>query len=166
MARDKSPVRTPQGGGSDVSAGVHGGAMVAARSTGKVVFMHYLMLSDTNYGVWAIKMKLVLHHLAVPDAGMMAITDKDTAKEAWEAIEKINIGEDRVKNGRLQALKRRFDRLYMEDSETIAEFSPKLTALVGEMCSLGGKVKDRVIVKKLFSAVPDKFLQIGGTIEQ
>jgi hypothetical protein len=54
----------------------------------------------------------------------------------------------------------------MEDSETIAEFSPKLTALVGEMRSLGAKVKDSVVVEKLFSAVPDKFLHIVGTIEQ
>ncbi|XP_015697987.1 uncharacterized protein LOC102705297 [Oryza brachyantha] len=191
MARDKSPVGTPQGGGSsDGGSGVHGGAVVAAR---KVVSMHYPILSDTNYGLWAVKMKLILHHLsawvavtgegssaseekdtealvaisqAVPDAAMMAIADKDTAKEVWEAIEKMNISEDRVKKARLQALKRRFDRLYMEDSETIAEFSPKLTALVGEMRSLDGKVKDSVVVEKLFSAVPDKFLQIVGTIEQ
>lgn len=151
------------------------------------------MLSDTNYGVWAVKMKIILRHLgvwaaikgegssggkekdiealtaisqAVPDAVMMAIADKDTAKEAWEAIEKMNVGEDRVKKARLQALKRQFDRLYMEDSETIAEFSPKLTTMVGEMRSLGAKVKDSAVVEKLFSAVPDKFRHIVGTIEQ
>uniref|UniRef100_J3LC34 DUF4219 domain-containing protein n=1 Tax=Oryza brachyantha TaxID=4533 RepID=J3LC34_ORYBR len=66
MARDKSPVGTPQGGGSgggssgDGGSGVHGGAMVAAC---KVVSMHYPMLSDTNYDLWAVKMKLILRHL-------------------------------------------------------------------------------------------------------
>ena len=34
------------------------------------------------------------------------------------------------------------------------------------MRSLGGKLKDSDVVEKLFSAVPDKFLQIIGTIEQ
>lgn len=189
MERDESPDKTPRSG----RLGDHGGAVVAARPAGKVVAMHYPMLSDTNYGVWAVKMKIILRHLgvwaaikgegssggeekdiealtaisqAVPDAVMMAIADKDTAKEAWEAIEKMNVGEDRVKKARLQALKRQFDRLYMEDSETIAEFSPKLTTMVGEMRSLGAKVKDSAVVEKLFSAVPDKFRHIVGTIEQ
>ncbi|KAF0901933.1 hypothetical protein E2562_011772 [Oryza meyeriana var. granulata] len=54
----------------------------------------------------------------------------------------------------------------MGDSETIAEFTPKLTTLVGEMRSLGAKVKDSVVVEKIFGAVPDKFLQIISTIEQ
>ncbi|KAF0899348.1 hypothetical protein E2562_018242 [Oryza meyeriana var. granulata] len=56
--------------------------------------------------------------------------------------------------------------MYMEDSETIVEFSPKLTTMVGEMRSHGAKVKDSVVVEKLFSAVPDKFLHIVGTIKQ
>jgi hypothetical protein len=120
------------------SGGTGDGAVVVARPAGKVVSMHYPMLSDTNYGVWAVKMKIILRHLgvwtaiigegssageekdiealaaisqAVPDAVMMAIAEKDMAKEAWEAIEKMNVGEDRVKKARLQALKRRFDRL-------------------------------------------------------
>jgi hypothetical protein len=25
--------------------------------------LYYPMLSDTNYGVWAVKMKIILHHL-------------------------------------------------------------------------------------------------------
>ena len=54
----------------------------------------------------------------------------------------------------------------MEDSETINGFAMKLTTLVGEIRSLGTKLDDSEVVEKLFSAVPDKFLQIIGTIEQ
>jgi hypothetical protein len=96
------------------------------------------MLTDTNYGVWAVKMKIILRHLgvwaaivgeasaeeekddealvaisqAVPDAVMMSIADKETANEAWEAIKEMNVGEDRVRKARVHALKRQFDRIY------------------------------------------------------
>jgi hypothetical protein len=150
------------------------------------------MLTDTNYGVSAVKMKIILRHLgvwaaivgeasaeeekddealvaisqAVTDVVMMSIADKETAKEAWEAIKEMNVGEDRVRKARVQALKRQFDRMYMAESETIVEFSQKLTTIVGEIRSLGAKLKDRVVMERLFSVVPDKFLPIIGTIEQ
>jgi hypothetical protein len=38
--------------------------------------------------------------------------------------------------------------------------------MVSTLHSLGAKLKDRVVVERLFSAVPDKFLPIVGTIEQ
>jgi hypothetical protein len=78
----------------------------------------------------------------------------------------MNVGEDRVRKARVQALKRQFDRMYMAESETIMEFSQKLTTIVGEIRSLGAKLKDRVVMERLFSVVPDKFLPIIGTIEQ
>ena len=55
-------------------------------------------------------------------------------------------------------LKRQLNKLHMEHSETINEFSMKLTTLVGEICSLGTKLDDSEVVEKLFSAVPDRFL--------
>uniref|UniRef100_A0A0E0JJ29 DUF4219 domain-containing protein n=1 Tax=Oryza punctata TaxID=4537 RepID=A0A0E0JJ29_ORYPU len=122
MAREKSPAGTPGSGGG---AGDHGGAVVAARLAGKVVSIHYPVLSDTNYGMWAIKMKIILRHLgiwaevvgegssageekdiealtaisqAVSDAVMMAIANKDTPKEDERQ-------RGSIKKARLQALK-------------------------------------------------------------
>ena len=103
---------------------------------------------------------------AVPDAVMMVIAEKETAKAAWDAIKVIHVGEDRVKKARVQVLKRQFDRMIMEDSETISVFSQKLSTVVGEIRSLGTEVKDSTVVEKLFGAVPDRFLPIVGTIEQ
>jgi hypothetical protein len=37
--------------------------------------------------------------------------------------------------------------------------------MVGEICSLGGELKDNMVVERLFSDVPDRFLPIIGTIE-
>ncbi|CAN1836205.1 hypothetical protein LINPERHAP1_LOCUS34680, partial [Linum perenne] len=54
----------------------------------------------------------------------------------------------------------------MDDSEEIGGFSAKLMSLVNEIRSLGGELKDGVVVDRLFSAVPDRFTPIICTIEQ
>ncbi|KAE8689063.1 hypothetical protein F3Y22_tig00110944pilonHSYRG00016 [Hibiscus syriacus] len=166
-------------------------AVVKPMARGASFPIQYPTLSETNYGIWAVKMKIILRSLgvwsviedgdtdddkdqgamvaisqAVPDDVMMAIAEKQTAKEAWDALREMRVGEDRVKKARVQVLKRQLNKLYMEDSETINEFSMKLTTLVGEIRSLGTKLDDSEVIEKLFNAVPDKFLQIIGTIEQ
>ncbi|KAB5531914.1 hypothetical protein DKX38_018584 [Salix brachista] len=166
-------------------------AVVKPMARGASIPIQYPTLSETNYGIWAVKMKIILRSLgvwsviegedtdedkdqgamvaisqAVPDDVMMAIAEKQTAKEAWDALREMRVGEDRVKKARVQVLKRQLNKLHMQDSETINEFSMKLTTLVGEIRSLGTKLDDSEVVEKLFSAVPDRFLQIIGTIEQ
>ncbi|KAB5521596.1 hypothetical protein DKX38_025915 [Salix brachista] len=166
-------------------------AVVKPTARGASIPIHYPMLSETNYGIWAVKMKIILRSLgvwsviegadtdddkdqgamvaisqAVPDDVMMAIAEKQTAKEAWDALREMRIGEDRVKKARVQVLKRQLYKVHMQDSETVNEYSMKLTALVGEIRSLGAKLEESEVVEKLFSSVPDRFLQIIGTIEQ
>ncbi|KAE8733627.1 hypothetical protein F3Y22_tig00001120pilonHSYRG00301 [Hibiscus syriacus] len=166
-------------------------AVVKPMARGASFPIQYPTLSETNYDIWVVKMKIILRSLgvwsviedgdtdddkdqgamvaisqAVPDDVMMAITEKQTEKEAWDALREMRVGEDRVKKARVQVLKRQLNKLHMEDSETINEFSMKLTTLVGEIRSLGTKLDDSEVIEKLFSAVPDKFLQIIGTIEQ
>ncbi|KAJ4794621.1 hypothetical protein LUZ62_045867 [Rhynchospora pubera] len=150
------------------------------------------MLNHENYGLWAIKMKIIMRSLcvweaidgsasidaekdhgamaaisqAVPDDVMMAIAEKEIAKEAWEAIKEMSIGEDRVKKARAQVLKRQFDRIIMDDSDNILDFSRRFTCVVSEIRSLGEELKESTVVEKLFGVVPDRFLPIIGTIEQ
>jgi gag-polypeptide of LTR copia-type/Domain of unknown function (DUF4219) len=154
--------------------------------------IQYPILNDTNYGLWAVKMKLILGTLgvweavegkesstkekdqaalaaisqSVPDSIVMTIAEKETAKEAWETIRQMSVGEDRVRKVRAQVLKRQFDRMIMADSTSIVEFSQNLMNIIGEIRSLGVEMRDSAVVEKLFSAVPDKFLPIIGTIEQ
>ncbi|KAJ4802293.1 hypothetical protein LUZ62_014859 [Rhynchospora pubera] len=166
-------------------------AVVKSTTRGATIPIQYPMLSETNYGIWAFKMKIILRSLgvwlviddgdtdddkdqgamvaisqAVPDDVMMAIAEKETAKDAWDALREMRVGEDRVKKARVQVLKRQLNNMHMENSETINKYAMKLTTLVGEIRSLGTKLDDSEIVEKLFSSVPDKFLPIIGTIEQ
>jgi hypothetical protein len=150
------------------------------------------MLEGDNYGVWAAKMKVFMRAQgvwtaiegnpkidetkdeeafaviaqAVPDAVFMTISQKDTAKEAWDTIKEMHVGDSRVKKARVQALRREFDWLSMNESEGVGEFALKLTSMVNEMRALGSKIQYITVVEKLLRAVPDKFLPIVGTIEQ
>ena len=119
------------------------------------VSIRYPMLEGDNYGVWAAKMKVFMRAQrvwtaiegnpkidetkdeeafaaiaqAVPDAVFMTISEKGTAKEAWDAVKEMHAGDDRVKKARVQALRREFDWLSMKESEGVGEFALKLTSI-------------------------------------
>ncbi|KAF0934215.1 hypothetical protein E2562_023469 [Oryza meyeriana var. granulata] len=97
---------------------------------------------------------------------VMAISEKETAKKAWDALKEMHLDEERVKKARVQTLKRELDGMYMGDSEKINEFALKVTTIVNEIRSLGTKVEETTVVEKFLRSVPDKFLPIVSTIEQ
>jgi hypothetical protein len=98
---DKPPGKV---GDADTS----GGALVARASSRGGVPVHYPQLTDTNYGVWAVKMRTLGCWSAIdgkgdydqtrdedaftalsqslPDAMVMAIVEHNSAAEPWEAI--------------------------------------------------------------------------------
>ena len=121
------------------------------------VTLRYPMLSENNYGVWAVKMKIFMRAqgvwAAVVNKGgvyekmdQMALaavvvqtvreavaiisSEHETAKEAWDALKEMNMGEQRVKKARVQTLKRVLDGMYMGDSEKINDFALKVTTIV------------------------------------
>ncbi|KAF0895888.1 hypothetical protein E2562_017534 [Oryza meyeriana var. granulata] len=155
------------------------------------VMLRYPMLGENNYGVWAVKMKIFMRAQgvwaavegnaanekmdqmalaaivqAVPEAMVMAISEKETAKEAWDALKQMNLGEERVKKARVQTLKRELDGMYMGNSEKINDFALKVTTIVNEIRSLGTRVEETTVVEKLLHSVPDKFRSLISTIEQ
>jgi hypothetical protein len=104
-----------------------------ARSGG--VTIQYPMLEGDNYGMWAAKMKVFMRAQgvwtaiegnpkidetndeeafaaiaqAMPNGVFMTISQKDTAKEAWDTMKEMHAGDNCVKKARVQALGREFD---------------------------------------------------------
>lgn len=168
------------------------GAVVVRSVARGGVPVHYPQLTDTNYGVWAVKMKILLRSLgcwsaiegkgnydqardedaftalsqSLPDAMVMAIAEDETAAQAWEAIRQMRVGEDRVKKSRVKQLKRQLDRLQMDEGETISAFGQKLMTLVAEIRNLGEKISDESVIEVLFNVVPERFADVVNTIEQ
>ena len=177
---------------SDGAKASEGAVVAHSPSSRGGIPIHYPQLTDTNYCLWAVKMKIILRSLrcwsaiegegevdptkdedafaalsqSVPDSIVMAIAEYNSAAEAWDAIRRMRVGEDRVKKANVKQLKRQLDRLEMEDRESITGFAQKLTTLVGEIRSLGEKISDESVIERLFSAVPDHFADVVNTIEQ
>lgn len=76
---------------------------------------------------------------SVPDAVMMAVANCETAHEAWEAIRRMCVGEDRVQRVRVKELKCQLDRMKMADNESAYNFAQKLMTLIGEIRSMAGR---------------------------
>ena len=103
---------TPPAARRSTTSDGDGAVVLAAPSRATNVPVQYPMLTDTNYSLWAIKMKVLMKALrvwsaidgsgeydqaadegafaalsqSVPDHVMLQVADCDTAQEAWEMI--------------------------------------------------------------------------------
>lgn len=157
--------------------------------------LSYPLLARGNYTAWSLKMKvfmqaqgvwnavescdtkavveekidkiaLAMIYQAIPEDVLLSVSEKKTAKDAWEAIKTLCQGAEKVKKARVQTLKSEFEALCMKDSDQIDEFYMKLNGLVTNIRALGEEMQESYVVKKLLRAMPTRFLQITSTMEQ
>lgn len=103
---------------------------------------------------------------SIPEDIVLSLVEKQTAKETWDTLKTIYMGVYRVKTATVQTLKAEFGILTMKETETMDDFSAKITNIVSNIRALGDKVEEADMVKKLLRAVPSKFVQNASTIEQ
>ncbi|XP_020271959.1 uncharacterized protein LOC109847124 [Asparagus officinalis] len=156
------------------------------------VTLHYPMLTKMNYAVWAIKIRVYLQaqgvwdaiepgtdvetrkdkmalaaiYEAIPEKSLLLIAEKETAEKAWQTLKTMYEGADHVKAAKLQTLRSEFEILRMNEMEAVDDFAEKLTAIVSKIASLGDKLDESTVVKKLLRVVPNKFLTTVTSIEQ
>lgn len=150
------------------------------------------MLTDVNYTVWAIQIKLLLRvhkfwdavenesdagdkndlataliFQSIPETLILQLVELDTAKKVWDAIKLRYVGAERVREERLQTLMSDFERLKMKESDTIDEFVGKLTEISAKTTALGENIDETRLVKKFLSCLPRKnFIHIVASLEQ
>lgn len=159
------------------------------------ITLHYPLLTRNNYATWAIKMKVFMQaqgvweavvprtantvvevkkdkmalaaiYQGIPEDLLLSLAEKQTAREAWEALKTMFMGANRVRTAKIQTLKAEFEGLSMRDSEAVDEFAVKVSNIVSNIRALGDTIEESYVVKKLLRAVPSKFLQIASTLEQ
>ncbi|XP_074323483.1 uncharacterized protein LOC141660397 [Apium graveolens] len=157
--------------------------------------LSYPMLTRSNYTAWALKMKVFLKaqgvwcaieqkdtktpvddktdkvalamiYQGIPEETLLSLAEKETAKDAWEAIKTLYQGADRAKQAKIQSLKSEFEAMSMKEDESIDEFHMKMNGVITNIRALGETMSESYTVKKLLRAVPSKFLQITSAIEQ
>ncbi|XP_076961150.1 uncharacterized protein LOC143637709 [Bidens hawaiensis] len=133
------------------------------------------MLSETNYTIWAVKLKAIfnLHGLwevieptdpapanpdvkknnaaiaylyqSMPEEMVLQVANLATAREIWASIRTRFVGVDRVKKARLATLKNEFERLKMPEGDSIDEFAAKITAIQSKANDLGEPYEEKAI---------------------
>ncbi|XP_048620011.1 uncharacterized protein LOC106393659 [Brassica napus] len=151
-----------------------------------------LMLTSTNYTVWSMKMKVLLHvhevwdtiepgsddqkkkdvliallFQSVPETLILHVGDQTASKEIWNTIKSQHLGADRVREARLQTLMTKFDRLKMDDNDTVDDFAGKISSLSSKATSLGENIEESKMVKKFLKGLPRyKYIQIVASLEK
>jgi hypothetical protein len=139
-------------------------------------------LTKTNYVEWVavMRVRLQVRHMwetvrysdidyhedrraldaliaAVPPEMQFLLSQKRTAKEAWEAIAATRIGSDRARKTTLQALRKEWENLAFKPGEDVDDFALFLNTLLQKMVQFGGDTYDEErAVEKLFRCIPDK----------
>ncbi|XP_022945941.1 uncharacterized protein LOC111450032 [Cucurbita moschata] len=103
---------------------------------------------------------------AVPEDVLLMLEEKDSTKVAWETLQTMHVGVERVKEAKVHTLKSKFEAIPMKDGESIDGFTMKLMTIVSGIRLLGSMVEEIFVVKKFLRVVPPKFMQIVTSIEQ
>ena len=149
------------------------------------------MLTRTNYVEWAMLMQINYEALeiwetidpgtnvkrpedrqamgalmrSVPKEMWSTLGTKKSVKEAWEAVKKMRIGADRVKEVSAQKLLQEFENIEFKEGEGVEDFGMRITNLVTTLKSLGETIEESRVVKKFLRVVPPRFNQIAVSIE-
>jgi hypothetical protein len=148
-------------------------------------------LTKTNYVEWAavMRVRLQVRHMweavrygdvdyhedrraldaliaAVPPEMQFSLSQKRTAKEAWDAIAATRIGSGRARKTTLQALHKEWENLTFKSGEDVDDFALRLNTLLQKMAQFGNDTYDEErVVEKLFRCIPEKYKQIARSIE-
>ncbi|XBI21613.1 hypothetical protein VPH35_062716 [Triticum aestivum] len=140
----------------------------------------YPPLTATNYFEWSLIMKVNMEAQrvwdaiegggsfsqdraalaailrAVPEEMHSTLAVKATAKEAWDAIKIMRVGDARVREAKTQTLLKEFDAVRMRSGETLDELAMCMNGIANKLRTLGENLDEVKVVKKLFRIVPSK----------
>ncbi|GJX50527.1 hypothetical protein Tco_0277372 [Tanacetum coccineum] len=152
------------------------------------------VLNNTNYTLWALRMKKILMANGVwdliegtstskeidvkkdssasaylfqglPEDLQMQVAGCETAKEIWDSLKSRFIGTEDIQQAHSQQLKSEFERLLMKEDESIDSFARKLMSIITKAATCGLTFDEQTKVRKVLNVVPDKFLPVVATIE-
>jgi hypothetical protein len=109
-----------------------------------------------------------LHALcqALSSSEFARISKCESSQEAWKILETTYEGTKLVKSAKLQMLILKFEEIKMLDDETFGEFYTKINDLRNSMVSLGKRVSDVKLIKKIIRSLPEHFRIKVTTIEE
>ncbi|PNY05002.1 putative copia-type polyprotein [Trifolium pratense] len=81
----------------------------------------------------------------------------ESAKEAWDTLARNYGGDEKLKKVRLQSLRRQYELLQMNESETVSQYFVRLTSLTNQMVRNGETISDLMKIEKVLRTLTPKF---------
>jgi len=101
------------------------------------------------------------------DKNMFKLIKKcDVAKDAWDILRTAHEGTSKVKSSRIQLLTTKFESLRMQEEETIQDYYMNVLDIANSFDSLGEKLSDEKLVRKILRSLPKRFDMKVTTIEE
>ncbi len=79
---------------------------------------------------------------AVPREMLRGLAKHDTTKAVWDPIKTMRVSVDRVREAKEQGFRRQFESMRFKEGEKPEEFAMWLTAVVANICDIGGVMED------------------------
>ena len=154
--------------------------------------MNYPLLTKTNYNDWALLMKIKLQARclwaaiepdgldvplhedrmaldaicsAVPPEMIGTLATKASAREAWECIKTMRVGNDRIRKASAQKVRSEYESLAFRGDETVEDFALRLTTIVNQLATLGDPEPADKVVEKYLRVARPRFNQLILSIE-
>jgi hypothetical protein len=105
----------------------------------------------------------ILH--VVPSEMKVGLAVKKSAKEAWDMVKLMRVGDDRVKSVSLRHLLKEYENDTFRDGEFVDDFVIHINGLVASLCELDEEVEDSRVVRKIMRVILKKLRQVGVAIE-
>jgi hypothetical protein len=95
---------------------------------------------------------------AVPSEMQFSLSEKRTAKVAWDAIAAARISSDRARKTTLQALRKEWENLVFKTGEDVDDFALRLNTLQQKMVQFDDETYiEEKVIEKLFRCIPEKY---------
>lgn len=112
------------------------------------------------------KAALYMLFRAVDESGFEKIAEATTSKEAWDILEKVFKGADRVKQVRLQTLRGELESMKMKMSEGVSDYISRVQTVVNQLKRNGEILTDARVVEKILRSLTENFENVVCAIEE
>jgi hypothetical protein len=103
---------------------------------------------------------------SVPAKMLSGLRDRRTSTaSAWEAIKRICVGVQRVREANTHQLRRDFGALVWKEAENAKDFTNRIIGLAADLHLLGDNIKNVEVVRKMLQVVPEHLSQVVISIE-
>ena len=112
------------------------------------------------------KAALYMLFRAVDESGFEKIARATTSKEAWDTLEKVFKGTDRVKQVHLQTLRGELESMKMKESENVSDYITRVQMVANQLNRNGEMLPETRVVEKILRSLTENFENVVCAIEE